>query len=246
MPVKDFKNLLNPSTYHTTFLPEDYSSKVNIYDFAGHYSLYHDGWYGSMVLVYDSGQFHGTYNHVRDDRAYKVTASVEEQHPYQITFIIHKFNQNIPTDQVFTGYLFAHGKNAIAGQTTWRGQPFGFFARKSGFLHLSDYGDGSESVLPKHFAGSYSLYHDGQPATLELAESNSLLMSGIYRRNGVTQEVVARVSSKVPHEITISIYMETGEFVLLTGYLFTRPKNAIAGYMKWGETQSGFYMIKYS
>lgn len=224
------------------------SSRVNICDFAGQYSLYHDGWYGSMVLVYDGRQqFHGSYNHVRDERAYKVTASVDEQHPHQIKFIIHKFNQNIPTDQVFAGYMFTHGKNAIAGQTIWRGQPYGFFARKSGFLHLRNYGDGSESVLPEHFAGSYSLYHDGQFATLELANSNSRLISGTYLRNGVMQEVVARISSKVPHEITISIYVETGEFVkLLTGYLFTRPKNAIAGYMKWEETQSGFYMIKYS
>ena len=141
-------------------------SVVKSYDFAGYYSLYHDGWYGSLELLHEQeGKLRGTYKSVRYKRAYNVTAIVDEKHQHQIQLVIHEFNHNLPSDQVFTGYLFTHIKNAIAGRTIWREKPFGFFARKSGFLYLSDYGEGQESILPEDFAGSYSLYHDGQPAT---------------------------------------------------------------------------------
>jgi hypothetical protein len=223
-------------------------SIVNSCDFAGYYSLYHDGWYGSLELLHEQkGKLRGTYNSVRFRQAYNVTAMVDEKHQHQIQLVIHEFNHNLPSEQVFTGYLFTHGKNVIAGRTIWREKPFGFFARKSGFLYLSDYGEGRESILPEDFAGSYGLYHNGKLATLILTHQNENFLSGIYIVSDLTSEfqIFATVSNKIPHEISISVAANTGEFVRMIGYLFTRPKNVIAGYIEWGAIRSGFYMTKF-
>lgn len=224
-------------------------AKVEYRDFEGLYSLYHDGWYGSLELIHkEEGTFLGTYNSVRLNQIFKVTATTNKEAQHMIELVFHNFGENYPIpNQTFTGYLFTYGKNAIAGRTTWRGQPFGFFARKSGFLYLPDYGSGGESVQPQDFAGSYSLYYDGHPATLTLASHDSLLMNGVFSLAGSTSDlpVIAQINSEVPYEITISVAIAAGNFLQLNGHLFTRPKNGIAGYMDWGAVRSGFYMTKF-
>jgi hypothetical protein len=222
-------------------------------DFAGRYSIYDDGWAGTLWLEHRGGRkLDGTYHGIRFEAYFEVTAEVDERKPHLIELTIHDFNWQ--DEQLFIGYLFASTKNTITGCTMWREQPYGFVARKSRFLTLASFRSGG--VQPYDFAGAYSLYHDGYQATLVLAPGQARMLRGTYSRRSPAIElpVTAEIREDVPHEIEIRIPGEVvgsaavGEpdaSALLTGWLFTRPKSAIAGWLDHGETRSGFYMTRF-
>lgn len=212
--------------------------------FGRFYSLYHDGWYGSLELWHESGQFlHGRYVDIRWDRAYSVTAAADSSYSNRIELTIHQFNQ-LPK-QVFQGFLGGPGRDAFAGTTWWHDQPFGFFARRGGFLHLTDYGDGTERVTPSDFIGSYTVWHEEGLGTLKFTAAAGDRLLGQYTEpQGQLQDLVARVGSSCAHEISLSVPIGR-EFASFTGYLFTRPKNAIAGGVERHGKEVGMFMTKF-
>ena len=232
------------------------SQTVEPRDFAGQYSFYHDGWHGTLKLKHVEGQkLTGNFYSDRFDDNFRVTAEVDEKLPHQILIIIHKFNWM--DKQLFTGYIFTRSKNAIAGFTEYEPAesdreaktPFGFFARKTGALFLrSTYKNEEENVEPEDFAGRYSFYYDGWHGTLNLKYVKGQNLAGNFNSDHFDGNfyVTAEVDEKLPHRILIAIHeFNRIDKQLFTGYLFMRPKNAIAGSAKWNEIPFGFYMTKW-
>jgi len=218
--------------------------------FEGHYTLYHDGWYGTLRLEHESdGRFSGSYHSVRFKRRYAVSAEIDKEQYHKIRISFLDFTQILQTpNQEFVGFIFTHNLNCIAGLTTARDVPFGFFARKTGPMYLSDMGDGSEKTSPSDFAGHYTLYHDGLQADVALTCLDNEQLCGSYQW-GVTRsrrDLEVQINENFPHEIKMVSRTKDGQPVVLTGYLFTRPKNGIAGFVEYEEKLSGFYMTKFS
>jgi len=218
--------------------------------FAGYYTLYHDGWYGTLRLEHESdGRFSGSYNSVRFSKRYVVSAEIDKDHHHKIRILFHDFTQILQTpDQEFVGYIFTHSLNCIAGLTIARDISFGFFARKISPMYLSDMGDGSEKTSPAAFAGQYTLFHDGMQADVALRCQDNEHLSGIYQW-GVARsrrELEVQTNENMPHEIKMVSQTDDDRPVVLTGYLFTRPKNGIAGVVEFEDKRSGFYMTKFT
>ena len=212
-------------------------------DFIGTYVLFHDGWRGTLTLGARSRtEVIGEYNSERFGRTYQVTGEIGSE-DHRIVFHIHDFN-SLPS-QRFEGYLFTRPKNGIAGTTNWRGTPFGFFARKVRSMSMDSYDAGP--VAPQHFAGRYSFYHDGWHGTLHLHFDRERSLTGTYEsdRFGREYEVTATVDPTHNHKIRITIQnFNSLPQQHFDGYLFTRPKNAVAGTTDWRGTDFGFFMYK--
>ncbi len=223
-------------------------------DFCGTYSFYHDGWHGTLRLHSSAdGGIGGTLYADRFEETFRVTTVLDENVPRKIEITIDNFNWT--KRQTFTGYLFASGKKAMAGITVYEQQelgrstiPFGFFARKTGALFLKSDCPNDEPVLPEDFAGRYSIYWDGNHGTLQLQYNQDLDLSGHYSddRQNKNFPVIAKVDASLEHRVHISIEkIDRIRGMLLEGYLFTRPKNAVAGVVKISTLNCGFYMTKW-
>jgi len=212
-------------------------------DFAGRYSFYDDGWTGRLLLEHDGdGRLWGTYHSDRDDRDYRASSSVGPP-PHRIELIIHEFNWM--DQQVYTGHLFSQGKGAFAGSSVWQGKPFGFFARRATPLPLSAYRAGRAE--PQDLLGGYGVRIDGYRLDLMLSQQRGEALIGRCwnDRLGVDLPVEASIGGEVPHQVRIVVGPGRPEALSLDGYLFSEPKNAIAGSLQWEDVRLGFYMIRY-
>jgi hypothetical protein len=98
-------------------------------DFAGHYQLVANGqWSGRLTLeVARGGEVSGSYVSDQTGRDYSVKGFVATP-AHRIRFTIE-----LPmVKQEFDGYLWTHGKAALAGVTTLSERPFGFVAVREG------------------------------------------------------------------------------------------------------------------
>ena len=110
------------------------SAQIRPQDFAGTYSMIHDGWRGTLYLgggkadcprpLCQSRYTDGNGRHF----PVKVTTT-----GHRITFyVVGLAGQNADRSggQKFVGHLMTHTKDAIAGTTWWEGQSFGFYATR--------------------------------------------------------------------------------------------------------------------
>ena len=112
----------------------DASAQVRPSDFAGTYSMSHDGWRGTLYLG------DGRADCARPLCMSRYTDSNGRNFPvkvttsgHQITFyVVGMGGQNTDGSggQKFTGHLMTQTKDAIAGTTWWNGHPFGFYATR--------------------------------------------------------------------------------------------------------------------
>jgi hypothetical protein len=218
----------------------------------GRYRFYDDGWTGTLKLSGGSGQeLEGQFTSDRYRKTYAVAGTIGAGSPNRIVLTIADYNEM--KSQEYEGHVFSGTRKAFAGFTTWKDARFGFFAVKSVRLGLSSYRAGAVEV--QDFAGSFSLYLDGQPGTLTLAAppetTNMLDGSFKFRSAAAVHPVRAEVSSSVPYQVRISIDGLRGggtrgdEILVLTGYLFTRPKNAVAGTFVRDGVSASFFMFRY-
>lgn len=228
-------------------------------DFAGTYTFYHDGWRCWLRLKRpdaDERLLRGRlFDHKLDGRQHDVEARVSLDPPHHVTIRVLDYNW-MPEGQVFDGFLFGRSKNAIAGTTVWAGdqRPYGFFARKTTSLTLSPFGEPArrrpdeeaEHVPCEECGGLYSVWEDGDHGVMRLVPGPGSSLRGSYRpdaSSGSTLAVEGRADVTVPHQLEL-VARGGGADRLFHGYMFTRPKNAIAGWMEVGGSRKGFYMTK--
>lgn len=210
--------------------------------FAGVYTVADDGWIGVLTLVHQGGEnLRGDFFSVRFERSYEVTARVPADDRDRIEFSIHRFNQIARQDYV--GYALDSRRRAFAGSTIWRGRPYGFFAKRGDFHHLSRYGVPGDVVVQNDFVGSYTIQHSGGIGTIEIWPAPGGL-AGRYR--GLDGKAVeAEIGGgHFAYESRIAFPLEDGAFEG-TGYLFTRMKSALAGTASWCGRTAGFYMVRF-
>lgn len=112
-------------------------------NFAGTYTMYHDGWEGTLILYSQAGtpNITGTYTKKANGQVYDLIGYVRtsayplasEWGPdHKIEFYIDfpRTPDNYLDDQKFEGFLFTRTKDSIAGTTRWNTIPFGFYALK--------------------------------------------------------------------------------------------------------------------
>lgn len=212
-------------------------------DFAGQYTWCDDGWLGRLELAADtgSGPLNGTYFSYRFQTEHRVTAVFGGEWPHEIQVSIHDFN-GLDT-QEFTGYLSTARRNAIAGVTYWRAERYGFFARKSAPRLLPSFRRGE--VEPADFAGSFSVRCDGGPATLVLDQVDGRRLAGSWLESGLDPcGVAGEIDADDPLLVRLVIGApEAG--VNFTGSLFSRPKNALAGWIDTPRTRIGCLLVRY-
>lgn len=228
-------------------------------DFAGTYSFYHDGWRCWLRLVRPEASqrlLRGRlFDHKLGGRQHDVEAVVSTDPPHRVEIRALEYNW-MDDGQVFDGFLFQRTKNAIAGSTIWAGdqRPYGFFARKTAALTLSPFGGMSkkrpdqdaERVAFEEFGGLYSVWEDGDHGVMRLVPGPGSSLRGNYRpdsSSGSALAVEGRIDATVPHQVEL-VAKGSGLERVFHGYMFSRPKNAIAGWMEVGGSRTGFYMTK--
>jgi hypothetical protein len=107
------------------------SAQIRPGDFAGTYSMSHDGWRGTLYLgdgKADCPKPLCQSNYTDSNgRKYPVNVSTSDN---QITFYVVGLGTQNPAGQKFLGHLMTQTRDAIAGTTWWAGRPFGFYAIK--------------------------------------------------------------------------------------------------------------------
>ena len=110
------------------------SAQLRPSDFAGTYSMSHDGWRGTLYLGDGKADCptplcQSNYTD-SNGRRYPVKVTTTDN---LITFYVVRLggqNTDGSGGQKFQGYLMTQTKDAIAGTTWWEGRPFGFYAVK--------------------------------------------------------------------------------------------------------------------
>ena len=99
-------------------------------DFSGRYNLMANGqWSGTLILATDAaGAVTGHFRSDRNGSAYPVTGKVSAEVPQKIEFSI----QFPRARQLYEGFLWTEGKNAIAGSVSMLDHPYGFIAVREG------------------------------------------------------------------------------------------------------------------
>jgi hypothetical protein len=110
------------------------SAQIQVYDFAGTYSMSHDGWKGTLYLGDGKADCPTPLclSHYIDSNGRRFPVKVSTS-GYRITFyVVGMGGQNTDGSggQKFQGYLMTQTKDAIAGTTWWERQPFGFYATR--------------------------------------------------------------------------------------------------------------------
>lgn len=100
-------------------------TQVAQFDFNGNYDIVHDGWKGTLIINYPSGQYI-----MADGTEFPVKFNIKEHHIIFYIIGLHEENADGTRGQKFDGYMMTQTKDAIAGITWWHGQPFGFYALK--------------------------------------------------------------------------------------------------------------------
>jgi hypothetical protein len=212
-------------------------------DLVGTYAFYDDGWPQRLTIA--NASLEAWLHSYRFNDDYAVTVDLGKGASHKVTIYVHDFNE-LP-EQVFTGWFMTRSRNAIAGFTDWKGKPFGFFARRGRVFELNPPTRGP--IVVGDFAGGYSLYSDGVPATLRLEVTGSTDLAGTVSdaESGSEAAVVARVDSAVPNRLTF-VMPGLGDDQTpptFTGYLFGESRRAIAGEMTWNEVSVGCYLTRF-
>lgn len=116
-------------------LPTFAAADARIEDWVGRYRMNHDGWPGRLMIVATHRVCH------QPAWCGLVMRYIDQQgraHHGEI-LAIQSANQHMVFDlafpgnrQRFSGFLFSHDRNHIAGTTVWGGRTFGFFAEREG------------------------------------------------------------------------------------------------------------------
>jgi hypothetical protein len=223
------------------FDPDSMPTTVGVDAFAGQYTWYDDGWAGSMRLSADgSSTLTGRYRSYRFGTTHPVSARMSGPLSHNIELDIHDFNGLAA--QRFTGYLATRSRALIAGVTEWRDDRYGFYARRGVPRALPAFRPGD--ALPEDFAGCYTLRCDGGPASVELAYEGEGRLSGRwYCRDEDPCEVTGEVDPVEPLFVRLMLRDPHGE-ALLVGYLFSRPKNVVAGWIDLPQGRVGCYLVR--
>lgn len=205
---------------------------------SGVYSLCHDGWTASLRLTASGqGQLEGAFLDLALwGRRHEVTARVADDDPDRLDLAVLRFNE-LPR-QDFTG--FRMGAAGFAGVVHWRSQEFGFFAIRGPVPLMARFHDPTGQVSRRDFLGTYTVRHSKGFGTLELVGGIGG-MAGRYtdHDSGEATAVPVRVGTMADHSLHARLPM--GHFA---GYLFTRPKNCVAGVLTSEAGRSGCYMVK--
>jgi hypothetical protein len=213
-------------------------------DLPGRYAFYDDGWMGMLHIHRDDPGLQATYRSYRFRSSHSVTLLPRDPPSHTIRFAIEDFNE-LPR-QLFSGYFFTGSRNAIAGSTEWKGTPFGFFARKTRPVSLGPIG--SDRVEMSHFAGRYIVMCNGARADLSLDLRGRDGFTGILHAGREELGVAGRVDEKTSHKVVLTLGHRHGAAESLptfTGFLFTRQKSAMAGWVEWRNVRLGCYMLRY-
>ncbi|GIH26288.1 hypothetical protein Aph01nite_45980 [Acrocarpospora phusangensis] len=217
---------------------------LQVNDFAGQYTWYDDGWLGRLELAEDTGeaQLRGSYFSYRFQTEHVVTADFGGEWPHEIRVRIHDFNGL--DAQEFTGYLSPARRNAIAGVTYWRQERYAFFAKKSAPRLLPAFRRGEAE--PGDFAGTFAARCDGGPATVVLEHLDGRRLSGTWAQpGGGSHDVTGEVDADDPLLVRLAIDAPGGP-ATFTGSLFSRPKNAVAGWIDTPRTRIGCSLVRHS
>jgi len=218
-------------------------AEISPADFAGRWYFCDDGWLGTLTLALTDGPaLTGTFASERFGEEYRVTARAAEL-PHAIELVIHDYNW-LP-EQRYAGRLMTRSRSAIAGSSLWQDTPFGFFATRASYP-LGRYRPGV--VRGEDFVGSWTAYLDGELATVVLSfDPDSGTLHGSCTVGSDRFEVAGRPGGTVPHEVALTVRTGTdGEVAHLSGYLMSRPKNAVSGVLTVAGTRLGFIMIRYA
>ena len=213
-------------------------------DLLGRYAFYDDGWMGMFHIHVDDGNLRATYRSYRFRSSHSVTLLPRNGPPHSVRFTIQDFNE-LP-QQFFSGYFFTGSRNAIAGSTEWKGVPYGFFARKTRPVSLGPLG--SDKVEVDDYAGKYYFLCNGTRASLWLSVAGKRSLTGSLRSGGEEVTVSGRVDEDVSHKTVLTlgdVYKVDQSLPTFTGFLFTRQKSAMAGWVEWRKIRLGCYMLRY-
>ncbi|MBF6221747.1 hypothetical protein IU479_26990 [Nocardia abscessus] len=229
--------------FATSVSPEDVSTR----DFAGRWFFCDDGWFGTLTLAtVGDHDLSGTFSSDRFDEDFRVTARVGMPgEPHAIQLDIHDFNW-MPA-QHYVGRIFTRSRGMIAGSSEWQNIPFGFFASRATRPPLGTYRAGV--VRGEDFAGSWTAYLDGEPATIALEfDPESATLRGSCTSGPTAYEVIGNPGGTASHEISLSLYAPDDGTVAatLSGYLMSRPKNAICGTITVADARRGFVLVRYA
>jgi hypothetical protein len=219
--------------------------EVRTEEFAGRWFLCDDGWLGTLTLAVDGERsLSGLFASERFDDDYRVSAVAGVGDPHAIRFTIHDFNWM--AEQHYDGHLLTRTRRAMAGNTVWKDVPFGFFATRTTRPALGTYGSGL--VSGEDFAGSWTAYLDGELATIVLEYDPAAgTLRGSCTGTSDSYEVTGRPDGTVPHKVFMTVCDPDGKVMAeLSGYLMSRPKNAISGTMTVAGANLGFMMIRYA
>jgi len=234
---------------------------LDLHAVAGTYAFYDDGWPGRLLVARRGPDVEATLRSYRFGADYPAVVRVGGHGPHHVEVVVPGFNE-LP-EQVFSGWFFGDGAKGFAGVTDWKGQEFGFFARRTRPHDLyrrsgtrsPNAGDGPEpvdarsaaAIGPGAFAGSWAVCCHGSRATLELRDEPGRL-AGTWSVAGQPYEVaVAGPDPGAPeHRLAFDVLGVAGLAAppRFTGYLFTRPRNAVAGTVDVAGTPFGCYLTR--
>lgn len=214
--------------------------------FAGRWYLCDDGWLGTLTLAAEGEHdLTGTFSSERFGEDYEVTGRAGESAPHAFRFTIHDFNW-LP-EQHYEGHLLTRGRGMLAGRTVWRDEPFGFFATRATRPQLGAYRAGA--ARGEDFAGGWTAYLDGERATVALEyDKESGLLRGSCTGAFGAYDAIGRPGGAAPYELSLRL-TDPGDgasVAELSGYLMSRPKNAVSGTMSAGGVHLGFVMVRYA
>jgi hypothetical protein len=201
---------------------------------AGQYTWYDDGWPGTMRLWLHDARLVGRYTSHRFGTSHRVTADLDG---HELRLDIHDFNGL--DAQRFTGYLATEGRMVIAGVTQWRDERFGFYAYRGVPRALATFRPGD--VAPGDFAGAYTLRCDTGPVSIELTHDGDRGLAGQWRHR---DEEPHDISGAVEPDDPLLVRLTLLPHVQLSGYMFSRPKNVVTGWLDLLAGRRGCYLVR--
>jgi hypothetical protein len=210
---------------------------------AGDYAFYDDGWQATLGLsAQPDGSLRARFHEYNRNRGEFEAAAQVNGIDFAIT--VRDFNE-LP-QQHYHGLIFTRRRVAIAGTLDWKGTPFGFFAARRPAYTLGPLLP--ETVLPEAFLGCYSLYCDGEHATLTLSGHDGDGFRGSIRETVTSRvfPVTGYVDPEVAHRVILAIAQVPGGLPppRLTLLMFVQRRTAMAGWLDWGPQPLGCFAIR--
>jgi hypothetical protein len=223
------------------FEPRFTPTTLEVDALVGQYTLCEDGWVGGLRLAATGpSTLSGQYISYRFGTRHAVSAHLTADGPKQVHFDIHDFN-GLPA-QHFTGYPGADARRLIAGATDWRDERYGFYARRGVPRPLPAFRTGD--ALPADFAGVFVLRCGAAAINVELAHEDERRLAGHWRyRDAEPMQVAGEVDHDDPLLVRL-VFRTQGADAAFTGYLFSRPKNVVAGWIDTPEARHGCYLVR--